>query len=232
MFGNAYIELLGVVDPAKAEGRLVKLLSERGEGGIGIAYGHDDADGALKSLRAAGIDAEEPNALSRPLELDGERHLVRFRNVMLPDAEPKGLLQFVCTHLTPELTRARHEWELHANGAIRLAKVTVSAEDINASSWPALFGEDCAVHGDGEHSFALGNLTLSLATPTKLGEQLRAEQRLPYSPSVAALTFAVHELDLTIALLERAGVAFKERRDEVVVPASAAHGVALIFAES
>ena len=84
MFKNSYIELLGIVDESGAKGRLAERVNAQGEGGLGIAYGADDADAAAAALRAAGIAGEDPNELSRPLDLDGKREVVKFRNVMMP----------------------------------------------------------------------------------------------------------------------------------------------------
>jgi hypothetical protein len=64
-------------------------------------------------------------SLERPLDLDGTRDMVRFRNVMMPDSGLEPILQFVCSHLTPALTRARHEWQLHANGVTGVNDPTV-----------------------------------------------------------------------------------------------------------
>lgn len=235
MFANAYVELLGVVDPAQAKGRLATMVADRGEGGIGIAYGADNADETAKSIRATGIAVENPNELSRPLNLDGERMLVRFSNVMLPKLQPAGLLQFVCTHLTPNLTRARHEWNLHASGAIRLTGVTVAAEDINTplADWQKLFGEERITHGDSVHTVALDNLTLSLMTPQTLETRFgKGVVGLPKLPAVAALTFAVHEPDAASAMLDAAGIPFVESEGRLIVPAKDAHGVAIVLEES
>src|SRR5262245_28707416 len=84
MFGSTYVELLGVVDATGAEGRLAQRVKARGEGGMAVAYGADDADKTHAAMRAADVDAEAPNDLARPLELDGKREMVRFRNVMMP----------------------------------------------------------------------------------------------------------------------------------------------------
>jgi hypothetical protein len=187
--------------------RLSKLVSDRGEGGIGLAYGGDDADEIARNLRQVGIDAEEPNDLARPLDLDGERHMVRFRNVMLPKVQPPGLLQFVCTHLTPELTRARHEWELHANTVTGLSGVWVLVDDIDpvAASWAN--------------------------TPAGLADAFGASlvKGLPKPPAIAALGFTVNETDVVTTILDASGVSYEEEDGVVYVPPASAHGVLLIF---
>src|SRR5258706_2240827 len=137
MFKHSYIELLGIVDEVGAKGRLAERVNARGEGGLGIAYGADDADAAAAALRAAGIAVEDPIELSRPIDLDGKRQMVKFRNVMMPGLTLPGMMQFVCTHLTPELTRARHEWQLHPNGATGIREVVIDAPP-NSANWETL----------------------------------------------------------------------------------------------
>jgi catechol 2,3-dioxygenase-like lactoylglutathione lyase family enzyme len=238
MFGNAYIELLGIVDheeAARSNSRLTKLVSERGEGGIGLAYGGDDADEIVRRVRQAGIEAEDPSDLARPLDLDGERQMVRFRNVMLPKSEPRGLIQFVCTHLTPDLTRARHEWELHANGAIQLTGVTIIADDVQEPlhSWlRRLTSREVSIGRDSRISIPLENLSLAVATPDGLRQLFgRAASDLPKPPAIAVLNFAVHEPDAAAAMLSASHVPFEEEAGRLIVPAKAAHGVILVFEE-
>ena len=154
MFKDSYIELLGIVDEVGAKGRLAERVNARGEGGMGIAYGADDADASAAALRAAGIAAEDPNKHTHPHDLDGKRELVRFRNVMMPNLTVPSTMQFVCTHLTPELTRARHEGQLHPNGATVVSEICVSADNPSAYA-----GELQALHGN-----ALRNARITLGT--------------------------------------------------------------------
>lgn len=221
MFKNSYIELLGIVDDIGAKGRLAERVNARGEGGMGIAYGADDADKAAAALRTAGIAAEDPNELSRPLELDGEREMVRFRNVMMPGLTLPNVMQFVCTHLTPELTRARHEWQLHPNGATGIAEIFVATE-----SPASRVAEQESLYGG-----VLTNVRITLSKRDDL--KARFGKALDGAPldGVVALSVTVNEPDATAAMLEMAKVPHNEVGDAVIVPASAAHGVALQFAE-
>jgi len=227
MFGSTYIELLGVVDETGAQGRLAQRVKERGEGGIGVAYGGDDADKIAASLRAAGVNAEEPVDLARPLDLDGKRDTVRFRNVMLPDLKLPGTMQFVCTHLTPELTRARHEWQLHPNGATGVATVIVTHEHPSdqTAEFAALFGKDRA-------GGRLDNAEIKLG-PRKAIEAEHGKDALDGAPQVGivGLTIRVNELDAVGAMLDMGRIPHRETKSGIVVPAKAAHGIFLHFAE-
>lgn len=209
MFGKTYIELLGVVDATGAEGRLAQRVKARGEGAIAIAYGADDADKTCAALRAAGIEAENPKDLSRPLDLDGTREMVRFRNVMMPKLNLPETMQFVCTHLTPELTRARHEWQLHPNGAVGVAKVTL------------------ALHDPGSAELELAKLFDKLDN-AKIEIQLRDHLA---REGIAGLTIRVNEIDAVAAMLDMGRIPHSASKHNLTVPATAAHGVALEFTE-
>jgi len=218
MFPNTYIELLGIVDETGAKGRLAERVNARGEGAIAIAYGADDADQTYTALKAAGIEAEPPNDLSRPLDLDDKRDMVRFRNIMLPKLALPETMQFVCTHLTPELTRARHEWQLHPSGTTGIAEVVIAVDDITTTK-RELAGP------------ALTNSTITLLTPADAERRFGKSLQGAPKHGVVALTIRVNEPDAAAAMLSMAKVPHQETRDTVTVPASAAHGVVIEFAE-
>ena len=219
MFPDSYVELLGIVDATGAQGRLAQTVRTRGEGGMGLAWGADDADRACTALRAAGIDAEDPNDLARPLQLDGTQHMVRFRNVMLPGLDLQGTMQFVCTHATPELTRARREWMLHPSGVTGIAEVMVAVDDVGSSVASI------------SHANPL-NTRVSLATRAAL-EQRLGNKVLAAAPrdGILALALRVNELDAAGAMLSMGRIPHDERRDMIVVPADVTNGIALVFTE-
>lgn len=236
MFANTYVELLGIVDETGAKGRLAERVNARGEGGMALAYGADDADKTFAALRAAGIDAEPPNDLARPLDLDGKREMVCFRNIMLPGLKLQDTMQFVCTHKTPELTRARHEWQLHPNGATGVSDVLVVADKPieHLDEFVMLYGSD--------------NVALSVSNPSSVGVRLEnsnitvkpksnvqppdgAETDKSPSLGIVALTIRVNEIDAVAAMLDMGRVPHRESNHRIVVPATAAHGVMLTFAE-
>ena len=219
MFGDTYIELLGIVDDSGTKGRLGQRVNERGEGGMGIAWGADDADRTYAALRAAGIEAEQPNDLSRPLDLDGKRDIVRFRNIMLPGLHLTDTMQFVCTHVTPELTRARREWQLHPGGATGVAEVIIVADNVarEVSQLAAA---------------TLTNSKVSVITRPD-AEKRFGTKSLVGAPTggIAALKIRVNEPDAAGAMLEMGRVPHEESRHGIVVPASAAHGIVIEFSE-
>ena len=222
MFKDSYIELLGIVDDAGAKGRLAERVAAQGEGGMGIAYGAADADAAASALRAAGIAAEDPTDLSRPVDLDGKREIVKFRNVMMPGLTLPNVMQFVCTHLTPELTRARHEWQLHPNGATGIAEIIIAVDDAANFEMQGkrLFGE------------RLNNARITIQSHHDI--ETRYGNALAGAPpnGMVALSIGVNEPDAAGAMLSMAKVPYQETRSSVIVPAASAHGVVIEFAEA
>ncbi len=63
MFPDDYVELVGVVDPAKETNGLDAFL-ERREGLKGVAFASDEADGGYAALHAVGIAAASPRDLA------------------------------------------------------------------------------------------------------------------------------------------------------------------------
>jgi catechol 2,3-dioxygenase-like lactoylglutathione lyase family enzyme len=237
MFGSTYVELLGVVDAVGADGRLAQRVKARGEGGIAIAYGADDADQVCTNLRAAGIEAEAPKELARPLDLDGKRQIVRFRNVMMPRLTLPETMQFVCTHLTPELTSARHEWQLHPNGATGVAAVVIAYDRPHeaVAEFEPLFGRDrTAVQLDtpGELYGMLDNAKIAIQSRAEI-EKLYGNNALEGAPAhgIVGLTVRVNEVDAAAAMLEMGRIPHREIEPGLVVPARAAHGVFVAFSE-
>jgi len=218
MFDDSYVELLGIVDETGAKGRLAQRVNTRGEGAIAIAYGADDADRTYAALRASGVEAEAPNDVSRPLDLDGRRDLVRFRNVMLPALQLQDTMQFVCTHVTPALTRARREWQAHGNGATGVAEVVVAVDDVDAARSQLAPAE-------------LANAAITLAGSSEIERRFGADM-LAGAPKrgVIAIVIRVHELHAATALLASANIPHREGRASATVPASATHGVVLELA--
>jgi len=125
MFERDYLELMALpASPPAAYHYYADFLSN-GEGVGALALATDDAAGAYAELKQAGIDADPPLALSRPVENLGE---ARFTLVQLPPAETPGFRTFVCQHHTRDIVW-RPEYQRHANGAAGINSVTIATPD-------------------------------------------------------------------------------------------------------
>jgi catechol 2,3-dioxygenase-like lactoylglutathione lyase family enzyme len=135
MFGRDYLELMALpAVPPPAFGYFADFLT-RGEGVGALALATDDAAAAHAELAEAGIAAEAPLALSRPVEGLGE---ARFTLVQLPPERTPGFRTFLCAHHTRDIVW-RPEYQRHALGAQAIDSVSVSAPD--PELYAALFGK-------------------------------------------------------------------------------------------
>ena len=233
MFRDSYVELIA----ATGEGRspMAQGLAARPPGGVGLAFASPDADATAAALREAGFDTQGPLDLERPLDLGGEIQTVKFRNVMF-DAGLPGLFAFACHHVTPALTRARHEWQLHANGATGVMEYVIAADD--PASWrPALeklFGFQRVADAPHGLSVILEGAALAVMTPVGLASRFgaKAADGLPPAPGLAALVIGVNEPDAAGAMMDMGGVAYVEHPHGLVVAAKNAGGVILAFEEN
>jgi catechol 2,3-dioxygenase-like lactoylglutathione lyase family enzyme len=233
MFADSYIELIGVVNPQEASGRLAARIAQAGEGVAGLAYGSDDADKTHGALIAAGVKAEAPVSLERPLELDGDREMVRFRNIMLPEAGLEPVLQLVCSHLTPGLTRARHEWQLHANGVTGVNEIVVCVSDpmAHADQLRRVFGKPAVRDRKGEVTALVEPMTLRLSKFEAIAERFPKAKLTPPQvlPHVVAICLDVNEPDAATTMWDMARIPYHEAPNGAVY--TAASGVVLELSE-
>jgi catechol 2,3-dioxygenase-like lactoylglutathione lyase family enzyme len=133
MFGRDYLELMSLpASPPPAYRYYADFLAQ-GEGVGALALATDDAADVYAELKQAGIEADSPLALSRPVENLGE---ARFTLVQLPPAETPGLRTFVCQHHTRDIVW-RPEYQRHANGATGIESVSIDVSD--PELYPRLF---------------------------------------------------------------------------------------------
>lgn len=232
MFRETYLELLAPT--GEGTSALASTVAGRGDGGLGLAFKSGDANATSAALRDAGLIVRDPVLLSRPLELDGETHRVAFENVMFEGGLP-GLFAFACHHVTPELTRARHEWMLHANTATGIGEIVIASDQPETFRKPlrALFGFDRIADAPHGVNAVLENLGLAVMTRVGLAERFatKAMEGLPAPPAIAAISFRVNETDAAAAMLDMAGIPYADHHTGLVIPASGAGGVIVEFAE-
>lgn len=125
MFGRDYLELMALPAAPPAAFQYFAEFLAKGEGVGALALATENAVAAHAELTQAGIAAEEPLALSRPVENLG---VARFTLVQLPPAETPGFRTFVCQHHTRDIVW-RPEYQGHANGAAGIKSVTIATSD-------------------------------------------------------------------------------------------------------
>ncbi|BCW88761.1 hypothetical protein sos41_19030 [Alphaproteobacteria bacterium SO-S41] len=233
MFPDTYVELIA---PAGAgTSPLAAGIAARPPGGLGIAFASNDAAATAAALREAGIPTQDPLALSRPLDLDGKVETVSFENVLF-ESGLDGVIAFACQHLTPRLTRARHEWQLHANGATGLAEIVIGADHpaTYRAALERLFGFDHVADAPHGLSVILDGIGLAVMTPVGLAARFGAKAVVGLAPlpGLAALSIAVNEPDAAGAMLDMGRTPYADHHHGLVVAAKHAGGVIVEFAEN
>ncbi len=232
MLADDYVELIGVVDPAKETNGLDAFL-ERREGLKGVAFASDEADGGYAALHAVGIAAASPRDLARNLELPEGAVQPRFKLVHLPPEATPQLPAFICQHLTPEMVR-RPAWLAHPNGATGLRAITVVVDDppALAQAYARLLGAGAITPTDEMLTVRVGRAALLFARPDDLAE-LYPELDLddaPAPPYIAGMTVAVTDVAEAARIIEANGVDVAANPGgALVVPPGEACGVVVEF---
>lgn len=149
MFGEDYVELLGVLTEQPHNDRLRAFLAGR-EGLERCAFTTTDAAGGVAALRARGIDATGPVEFGRPVTMpNGTAAEARFSVMHWPaDEAPAGLRIFACQHHTREAVWVP-ELQRQPNGVSGIIRVLIAAEDpVGAAAQMARL-TDSAVAMDG-----------------------------------------------------------------------------------
>lgn len=232
ILGTDYIELLGVL-PDRGTSRTGVM--DWPEGLNGLVYKTLDSDALHAALTQSGANVLPPQAFSRPVDMgSGRISEAAFRTVRLPaESVPAGRM-FFCHHLTPELVW-HDPWRRHPNGAMGLAGMVIAAQDpaVLATLFAQLFGADAVRTGPDCTALPAGLATVEVVTP----EALTARYG-PAAPPMNGRTQAMAALRVRTASLARAaqalqagGIPAHQGPHELVVAASDAGGLTLVFTE-
>jgi catechol 2,3-dioxygenase-like lactoylglutathione lyase family enzyme len=210
MFPDDYLELRGIVDPARYTHNLDKFLTLR-EGLMGIAFAPKSADETYRLASAAGLNPTPPRELTRNFEHPEGFTKPSFRLVFLdPDTTPELMASLACEHLTPELIR-RPDWLRHPNGVTGIASMT-SVVDEPASvieNQGKLFGADNIAREDGGVTVRVSQAAtvrfLSSAAAARQGEAISGVK----PPYLSSITLRCESADRVAALLKANGVPFE-----------------------
>jgi catechol 2,3-dioxygenase-like lactoylglutathione lyase family enzyme len=229
MFATDYLELLGFAEGGTTRPEIVGFPV----GLNGLVFKTADADLVHRQAEAAGLPVLPVQSFSRPVALDGAVKDARFRTTRLDPAKvPVGRVYF-CEHQTPELVW-RPEWQMHPNGASAIRRVVVATADPQRTArlFRDLFGGDAVANHDRRQVMAAGTAQVELATPDAVAAEFGEAAAEPAGRSeyMAALGIKVSSL-LEAAQLLRSVHGLRAERHRLVVPASAAFNVAIVFSE-
>jgi hypothetical protein len=241
MFGNNFLELLAITDiatiPAAAPGRFSFAAHQQNflasaEGMSMLALHSADAHADAARFAANGIGAYAPFDFGRDAVLPGGATArVQFSLAFATDLAMPGIAFFTCQqHHAPELFW-KPEYQRHANGALRVIEVVMSApEPAQHRVFLERLTECTAELAPGRLSVGNADDRITVLAP---GE---AARRLPGlaacdSARFCAARLAVRDLDATKRELQRNGVNFEVLDGVLLIPPAASHGLALEFVE-
>lgn len=245
-FDGAFLELITIAEPARIPdhqperfsfGAFVRDALARGEGCAMLALASEDAVGDAAQFHAAGLGDADPFRFARQgTGSDGAPVEVAFslafaRDPLAPEA---GL--FTCQQHRPE-----HFWnpalQDHPNGARGVMSVAMVAD--NPSDHHIALEAFTGVRAPRATSLGLefplprrGAVAgrLDVLTPVAAGFAYGLTA-LPEAAEgrFAAVTIAVPDVGAVATRLSQAGVAYAKLDSRLVVPADAAHGLAIAF---
>jgi catechol 2,3-dioxygenase-like lactoylglutathione lyase family enzyme len=232
MFGDDYIELLGIFTATEHNAPSRAFLAERGDGIERIAFTTTDAAAGVKELHDLGMEAIGPVEFGRPIDLPGGgKGEARFSIFEWPHGEaPANVRIFACQHHTrdsvwiPELQR-------HANAARGLQQLIVTSPQPESDARHMLRLIDTEQYpepnGSIEVSSGSRSVNMVFATRDVLAQQYPGVSLagLPERGG-AGLTIAVDDLAAAAQAIGAAGVNVGDR---LVVPPSTTNGVLLVF---
>lgn len=213
MFKDDYLELRGIIDPARPTHGTGKFLEKR-EGIMGVALATIGAAKSHDLLVKNGYHPKAVTTLTRNFELPEGWAKPRFALCFMDEKEvPEGLMHVVfCEHLTPELIR-KPEFLRHANGAKRVHSMTGVVSDLAraAETNKRLFGDAAVKQADNQVIIDMGNdSSIRLIRPGDLGTVhggvvFDSPLEPPY---LAAISVSVECTDVTAKALDAGGVRY------------------------
>lgn len=235
IFDKNYLELLGVVDPA----RWASITPEqRGPFDIDrplkryhglhvLHLGTDDLNPVRDRLLATGLHPSEIRPFQRQVDTpDGEKTM-RAKCLSFPASTvPEALLQIV-QHETPEFV-LQPRYMQHANGAKSITEVFVCVDDVEKTAARYAMYAGCDVQRVGAAAvIKLAFSKVIIVDPTSLPDIVPG-QLLPTTPFLAGFTVAA-ELNKTRAFFDSSNIPYSLHGDRLVVGSAEACGTTILF---
>src|SRR5437660_3066126 len=239
MFGNNFLELLAVTDaaavPPAAPGRFSFAAHNRdflasAEGMSLLALHSDDAHADAARFKAHHIGDYAPFDFGRDAVLPGGGTArVEFSLAFATDPAMPGIAFFTCQeHHLPKLFW-KGEYQRHANGALRVIEVVMSApEPMEHRRFLERFTESAAELAPGRLTVGARGGRITVLGPAEMARRLPGVAS-DTTPRFCAARLAVADLDATKRLLKSNGDDFEVTGAVLRVPPAASHGLALEF---
>jgi hypothetical protein len=229
VFGESFIELLGIVDETAPDPWHVKELAASHHGLL-LTFGAGDAEVVERRWRAAGFPSTGVRSLERDVETPDGLRTVRARGVYLGADSALGVGIQAGQHLTPQYVHQPHLLH-HPNGAVGLHSVLLVVSDDVLELYVERFSVILAAgsHAEGpKRVWTLRTGRFEILPESALAQVLPGEQA-PALPFLAAQTVAVGDLDRAWRLVECNGIATHDMPGGFFVSAADAFGASVGF---
>ena len=135
---NTYLELLSPVGDTPFARVLHERIDERGEGPFALAFGTSDAEATAGEMRERGLHPLDPREMEgHDRDTDAKR---RWKNILLPDTDTRGVTLFAIEHLTPDEALPPAEPVAEAEAVVHaIDHVVIFTDDPESSA--ALYGD-------------------------------------------------------------------------------------------
>jgi hypothetical protein len=239
-FQNSYIELITVGEGAEIPphasrffsfGAFVRDYLARREGLAMLVLSTNDARDDAVSFATSGIGDFEPFHFSRRgRRPNGAEVEVAFTLAFVRDPNAPDAGFFVCQHHHPE-----NFWDTalqtHVNGVDAISAVVLAAQQpVRHRDFLERFAGRAATSPAGHDlSLSLSGGRLDVMTPDDAGELYGSVEVEPHRAAFAGFGLRVPDIHTVARHLDGGGVPYQHIGSRIVVPASAAHGVAIAF---
>ncbi|NUW43618.1 VOC family protein [Nonomuraea rhodomycinica] len=230
LFGETYLELLGLFGDGSIDPWNIRPLIARYEGLHGCSFGCDDAGTVERRLREAGLSSSGVLPLQRDVETPGGVVTARFEAVHLDRAlTPEGLIH-IARHLTPKLIH-QPRYLKHPNTATHLHSVLLVVDDAELEATVARYARTLGVRPVTErprHVLPLRVGRMEIVAVSAFDEVLPGEP-VPALPCLAGQAVAVGDVRAARALVAGNGFTVRELPGGFFVGAGEARGAAIAF---
>jgi catechol 2,3-dioxygenase-like lactoylglutathione lyase family enzyme len=208
---KTYLELISPVGPGSLGDLVRATLDQYGDGLFALAFGTPDAAACAHDLRARGLQPADPVEGSGRETTSGVER--RWRNVMLPQSETRGVTLFAIEHRSAaELLPPAAAGEAEDAAIYGVDHVVVNSSDPEATA--ALYRDRLGIRLALDKSFPdwgmrlmffrIGGITVEIAAP--LGAEPGQTDRL------WGISYQVRDIDVAVARLARDGFDVSEVR--------------------
>lgn len=243
--GASFVELLTVVDPARIPPHEDDSFSfgahnaeflNKHEGMSMLVLSSSDARADEARWRAAGLRTFSPVYFERmATQPDGSQSKVAFTIAFALDSRMPNAVFFCCQQHAPE-NFWQTEYQVHANGALDFASVTLVADrpSMHAGFLASLLECEPKVFKTGslECDTALGQIDVVSAAQAPSIWDSDFSHSTGAGAYFAAAAIAVSNLDTTARLLKASGIHLEEENGRLTVPATDCFGLTLQFVQA